>query len=108
MGRESTASGPVFARSCIKLWGDPWRRGCGTLRLMKTYNIEIQKFKSANQGNGLVTARIDALVIPIKPSDEGTETSWLSMSVDNARVLQQLLKQQLTEIDRQQPRSRRS
>ena len=75
---------------------------------MKTYNIEIQRFKSANHGNGLVTARVDALVIPIKPSDDGTETSWLSMSEDNARVLQQLLKQQLTEIDKLKPRSRRS
>ena len=74
---------------------------------MKTYNIEIQRFKAANHGNGLVTARVDALVFPIKPSDEGTETSWLSMSEDNARVLVSLLKQQLADIDKLKPRSRR-
>lgn len=75
---------------------------------MKTHNIEIQRFKSAGHGNGLITARVDALVFPLKPNDDTLEpTSWLSMSEDNARVLISLLKAQLAEVDKLKPKSRR-
>lgn len=75
---------------------------------MKTFNIEMQRIKAMSHGNGLVNAQIDALVIPTSTADGKTPTTWLSMSEDTARVLQQLLKAQLTEIDKRQPRSRRS
>jgi hypothetical protein len=74
---------------------------------MKTYDIEIQRLKSAKQGNGLVSVGVDMLVQPRSAKDEGT-TSHLHLSVDDARTLVILLKQQITEIDKLQPRSRRS
>jgi hypothetical protein len=74
---------------------------------MKTYNIEIQRFKSMGNGNGLITAQIDALVQPLKPTEDRTPTTWLSMTEDNARVLQQLLKAQLAEVDKRKARSQR-
>lgn len=75
---------------------------------MKTFNIEMQRIKAMSHGNGLVNAQIDALIIPTSTVEGKTPTTWLSMSEDTARVLQQLLKAQLTEIDKRQPRSRRS
>ena len=74
---------------------------------MKTHNIEIQRFKSMSSGNGLINAKVDALVLPLKASDDGTPTSWLSMSEENARVLMALLKQQFAELDGRKPKSRR-
>ena len=53
---------------------------------MKTYNIEVQKFKGMSNGNGLINAQIDALVLPLNPAEGKTPTTWLSMSEDNARV----------------------
>jgi hypothetical protein len=75
---------------------------------LKTFNIEMQRIKAMSHGNGLVNAQIDALIIPTSTTEGKTPTTWLSMSEDTARVLQQLLKAQLTEIDKRQPRSRRS
>ncbi|KQW02262.1 hypothetical protein [Rhizobacter sp. Root1221] len=74
---------------------------------MKTYNIEVQRFKSMNNGNGLITAQVDCLVLPLKPSEDRAPTTWLSMSEENARVLQQLLKAQLAEVDKRKARSQR-
>ncbi|MGE5864580.1 MAG: hypothetical protein ACM32J_05730 [Rhizobacter sp.] len=74
---------------------------------MKTYNIEVQKFKGMSNGNGLINAQIDALVLPLNPAEGKTPTTWLSMSEDNARVLQQLLKAQLAEVDKRKARSQR-
>jgi len=74
---------------------------------MKTYNIEVQRFKSMNNGNGLITAKVDCLVLPLKPSEDAAPTTWLSMSEENARVLQQLLKAQLAEVDKRKARSQR-
>jgi hypothetical protein len=74
---------------------------------LKTYNIEMQRVKAMSNGHGLINAQIDALVIATQPRDEGTPTTWLSMSEDTARVLQQLLKAQLTEVDKRKGRSQR-
>jgi len=75
---------------------------------MKTHNIEVQRFKAISHGNGLINAQVDALVLPLKPTEDRTPTSWLSMTEENARVLMALLKQQFAEIDKTKPRSRRS
>ena len=75
---------------------------------MKTHNIEIQRFKAISHSNGLINAQVDALVMPLKPTEDRTPTSWLSMTEENARVLMALLKQQFAEIDKTKPRSRRS
>jgi hypothetical protein len=46
-------------------------------------------------------------VLPLKPSEDRAPTTWLSMSEENARVLQQLLKAQLAEVDKRKARSQR-
>ncbi|WP_280154839.1 hypothetical protein [Piscinibacter sp. XHJ-5] len=75
---------------------------------MKTYRIELSKVKSMTQGNGLVQARIDALVLPNPASRDGEpETTVLSMSQETARVMFLLLKQQLAEVDARKARSQR-
>ena len=74
---------------------------------MKTYDLEIQRLKSARHGHGLIEVGVDALVQARPAKDEAT-TSVLSISVDDARTLIMLLKQQITEIDKLNPRSRRS
>ncbi|MGE5451093.1 MAG: hypothetical protein ACM3VZ_04500 [Acidobacteriota bacterium] len=76
---------------------------------MKTYDIEIQRLKSAKHAHGLIELGVDILVQPRSAKDEQSSvTSCLSLPVDDARTLLILLKQQLTELDKLQPRSRRS
>jgi hypothetical protein len=74
---------------------------------LKTYQIEMQRVKAMTNGNGLVEAQIDALVLPLKVSDDGTPSTRLSMSEETARVLYLLLKQQLSEFDKRKARSQR-
>ncbi len=75
---------------------------------MKTYDIEVQRLKSAKHNKGLIEIGIDALVLPRSARDEQAVTSCLSLPVDDARTLLILLKQQIAELDKLQPRSRRS
>jgi hypothetical protein len=75
---------------------------------MKTYDIEIQRLKSATHYKGLIELGVDVLVQPRSGRDEQSVTSGLSIAVDDARTLVILLKQQLAELDKLQPRSRRS
>jgi hypothetical protein len=75
---------------------------------MKTYDIEIQRLKSVKHDRGLIEIGVDVLVLPRPARDEQSVTSCLSLPVDDARTLLILLKQQLTELDKLQPRSRRS
>ncbi|MBI3383918.1 MAG: hypothetical protein HY019_18085 [Aquabacterium sp.] len=75
---------------------------------MKTYDIEIQRLKSARHNRGLIELGVDVLVQPRPARDEQAVISCLSLPVDDARTLLILLKQQLAELDKLQPRSRRS
>lgn len=76
---------------------------------MKTYDIEIQRLKSAKHFKGLIELGVDIHVQPrTARGDEQAVTSCVSISVDDARTLLILLKQQITELDKLQPRSRRS
>lgn len=75
---------------------------------MKTYDIEVQRLKALRHDKGLIEIDLDALVLPRTARDEGVPTSRLSLPVEHARSLLLLLKQQLTELDKLQPRSRRS
>ena len=75
---------------------------------MKTYDIEVQRLKSIRHANGLIELGIDALVLPRPPRDEGANSTSLRLPVDHARSLLLLLKQQIAELDKLQPRSRRS
>ena len=75
---------------------------------MKTYDIEVQRLKSMRHDRGLIEIGVDALVLPRSLRDDQPATSSLRLPVDHARTLLMLLKQQLTELDKLQPRSRRS
>ena len=75
---------------------------------MKTYDIEVQRLKSARHDKGVIELGIDALVLPRSVGDGDASTSGLRLPVEHARSLLILLKQQLAELDKSQPRSRRS
>lgn len=75
---------------------------------MRTFDIEVQRLKSMRHDKGLLELAVDALVQGRPARDESSEASMLRLSVENARVLMALLKQQLAELDKLQPRSRRS
>jgi hypothetical protein len=75
---------------------------------VKPYDIEIQRLKAMRHAHGLVEVSVDALVQTRKLRDDEAPTTVLSLSVENARTLLLLLRQQLGELDKLQPRSRRS
>jgi hypothetical protein len=75
---------------------------------MKTYDIEVQRLKSIRHDNGLIELAIDAQVSPRPQRDDQAGSSVLHLPVDHARSLLLLLKQQFAELDKLQPRSRRS
>ncbi|MFM2055320.1 MAG: hypothetical protein RL456_3357 [Pseudomonadota bacterium] len=74
---------------------------------IKTYTLEVQRYKAAANAHGLVNIKFDALVIP-RPIPDGQEPAhMLSMSEADARSLMMLLKAQLGEFDRRKARSQR-
>lgn len=75
---------------------------------MKTFDIEVQRIKSMKHDKGLIELNIDALVMPRATREDQMPSSCLRLPVDHARSLLMLLKQQLAELDKLQPRSRRS
>ena len=77
---------------------------------MKPYDIEVQRLKAARHDHhGMVELAIDALVQPRPARDDGVAaSSVVRIPVEHARTLVSLLKQQLAELDKLQPRSRRS
>lgn len=75
---------------------------------MKPYDIELQRLKSMRHDKGVIEIQLDALVVARPTRDAGAESTVLRVPVEHARTLQLLLKQQLAELDKLQPRSRRS
>jgi hypothetical protein len=75
---------------------------------VKPYDIEVQRLKSMKHDKGLIEVNIDALVMSRQMRDDQSATSCLRLPVEHARTLLILLKQQLAELDKLQPRSRRS
>ena len=75
---------------------------------MKPYDIEVQRLKSMKHDRGLIEVNIDALVMPRPLRDDEPASSCLRLPVEHARTLLILLKQQIAELDKLQPRSRRS
>jgi hypothetical protein len=75
---------------------------------VKTYDIEVQRITSARHDKGLIELGTDVLVLPRPARDEGDGHSSLRLPVEHARTLLILLKQQFAELDKLQPRSRRS
>ncbi len=75
---------------------------------MKPYDIEVQRLKSMRHDKGMLEVNIDALVSTRQARDDQAPTSCLRLPVEHARTLLILLKQQIAELDKLQPRSRRS
>jgi len=75
---------------------------------VKTYDIEVQRLKSMKHDRGLIEVDVDVLVLPRPQRDDASGASCLRLPLDHARALMLLLKQQLAELDKLQPRSRRS
>ena len=75
---------------------------------MKTYDIEVQRLKSMKHDRGLVEIGLDALVLARPERDDAGSASCLRLPVEHARTLLVLLKQQIADLDKLQPRSRRS
>lgn len=75
---------------------------------MKTYDIEVQRLKSMKHDKGVVEIGMDVLVLPRPARDDSSPASCLRLPVEHARSLLLLLKQQLAELGKLQPRSRRS
>ncbi len=75
---------------------------------MKPFDIEVQRLKSMRHDKGVFEIRLDALVMHRPARDDESGTTCLRLSVEHARTLQLLLKQQFAELDKLQPRSRRS
>jgi hypothetical protein len=75
---------------------------------VKTYDIEVQRLKSVRHDKGLVELDADVLVLPRPAREDSGAGSCLRLPVEHARTLVMLLKQQLAELDKLQPRSRRS
>lgn len=75
---------------------------------MKPYDIEVQRLKSMKHDKGLIEIDVDALVMVRQARDDATGSTCLRLPVEHARTLFHLLKQQLAELDKLQPRSRRS
>jgi hypothetical protein len=76
---------------------------------MKPYDIEVRRLRSLRHDKGALELRLDALVMARSPRD-GDEApgTCLRIPVEHARTLLLLLKQNLAELDKLQPRSRRS
>lgn len=75
---------------------------------MKPYDIEIQRLKAMRHTHGLIEVSVDALVQTRQLRDDQAPSTVLSLPVEHARTLLLLLRQQLAELDKLQPRSRRS
>ncbi len=75
---------------------------------MKTYDIEVQRLNSLRHDKGVIEIGVDALVLARSARDDGPAGSSLRVPVDHARALLLLLKQQMAELDKLNPRSRRS
>jgi hypothetical protein len=75
---------------------------------VKPYDIEVQRLKAIRHDKGAIEIHVDALVMLRQARDDQLASSCLRLTVEHARTLQMLLKQQLSELDKLQPRSRRS
>ena len=75
---------------------------------VKTYDIEVQRLKSVRHDKGVIELGVEVAVLPRTQRDDQPETSALRLPLEHARSLLILLRQQLAEVDKLQPRSRRS
>ncbi len=74
---------------------------------MKTYDLEVQRLKSMRHDHGVLDIALDALVLPRHERGDDMPATHIRLPVEHARSLLILLKQQLAELDKLQPKSRR-
>jgi hypothetical protein len=72
-------------------------------RRLKPYDIEVQRLKSMKHDRGLIEINVDALVVVRQVREDQAGSSCLRLPVEHARTLLQF-----AELDKLQPRSRRS
>jgi len=75
---------------------------------LKTFDLDVQRLNSVRHDKGMIEIGVDVLVLPRAQRDEGSNSSSVRLSVEDARTLLLLLKQQFADLDKLQPRSRRS
>jgi hypothetical protein len=75
---------------------------------LKPYDIEVQRLKSMKHDKGMIEISVDALVMARTARDDAAPSSCVRLPVEHARTMLILLKQQIAELDKLQPRSRRS
>jgi hypothetical protein len=75
---------------------------------VKPFDIEVQRLKSVRHDRGTIAIDLDAAVSPRALRDDQAASSCLHLPVEHARTLLILLRQQIAELDKLQPRSRRS
>jgi len=75
---------------------------------VKPYDIEVQRLRSMKHDRGVLQIDLDALVSVRAVRDDQAAGSCLHLPVEHARTLLILLRQQIAELDKLQPRSRRS
>jgi hypothetical protein len=75
---------------------------------LKTHDVDVVRIKSIRHDKGLIELGVDLSVQTQAQRGQDDQQSRLQMSVEQARTLLVLLKQQFAELDRLQPRSRRS
>ena len=127
LGRTRLVEHTRWWRSIPPGRGEGWPRGppCGhepdarrqrqTMQLyahpgasVKPYDIQVQRLKAMKHVKGLIEIDMDALVMARQVRDDQSGSTCLRLPVDHARTLLTLLKQQFAELDKLQPRSRRS
>ena len=75
---------------------------------VKIYDIEVQRLKSTKHDKGMIEIGVDVSMHPLVARDDQAPTSVIRLPVEHARSLLILLRQQLADVDKLQPRSRRS
>jgi hypothetical protein len=75
---------------------------------LKPYDIDVQRLHSMRHDKGVIEVSLDAMVMSRPSRDDQAAGTCLRLPVEHARTLLLLLKQQLAELDKLQPRSRRS
>ncbi|MDQ6683798.1 MAG: hypothetical protein M3Z16_01610 [Pseudomonadota bacterium] len=75
---------------------------------MKPHDIEVHRLRSAKHDRGMIEIGVEVSVLPRRAGDDSSPASCLRLPVEDARTLLILLRQELAELDKLQPRSRRS
>jgi hypothetical protein len=103
-GADASGNDAIAGRQCDPTAGQPVSRSVQ----VKPHDIDVQRLTSMKHDKGLIEVSLDATVTTRSARDGQAASSCLRLPVEHARTLLLLLKQQLAELDKLQPRSRRS